>query len=146
MVKFSINATQRNKFISKLIRVKDHEVNRLLVLTCDLRDPSEIVIKIIEMVCSTVLQTDDAFKKMKSKILYQYTFKEKKQSNYGAGIGLDLQKRHLQEAIAEVVTSGIAGSMSAQIVDRAGSLYEIITKQNQKKPELSIFTEGISLT
>jgi hypothetical protein len=65
------------------------------------------------MVSPTVLQTDESLKNLKAKILYQYTFKEKKQSNYGTGIGLDLQKRHLQEAIAEVVTSGIAGSMSA---------------------------------
>ena len=146
MMKFSINATQRNKYISKLIRVKDHEMNRVQVLTCDLRDPQEIVVKVVEMVSPTVLQTEETLRKMKAKILYQYTFREKKHANYGLSIALDLQKRHLQEAVAEVVTSGIAGSMSAQTVDRAASLYEVITKQQQKKPEMSIFTEGISLT
>ena len=121
-------------------------MNRVQVLTCDLRDPQEIVVKVVEMVSPTVLQTEETLRKMKAKILYQYTFREKKHANSGLGIALDLQKRHLQEAVAEVVTSGIAGSMSAQTVDRAASLYEVITKQQQKKPEMSIFTEGISLT
>lgn len=127
-MKFSINASQRNKFCSKLLKVKDHEISRLLVLTCDLRDPQEINVKVIEMLSSTVMQSEDELRKLKPKILYQYRFKEKKQNNFGTGIGLNLERRHLQEAIAEVVTSGIAGSMSAQVVERAGTIYQFITK------------------
>ena len=128
MMKFSINASQRNKFFSKLLKVKDHEISRVLVLTCDLRDPQEINIKVIELLSSTVMQSEEELKKLKPKILYQYRFKEKKISNFGTGIALNLERRHLQEALAEVVTSGLAGSMSAQVVERAGTIYQYITK------------------
>jgi hypothetical protein len=113
MMKFSINASQRNKFFSKLLKVKDHEISRVLVLTSDLRDPQEINIKIIELLSSTVMQSEEELRKLKPKILYQYRFKEKKMSNFGTGIALNLERRNLQEALAEVVTSGLAGSMSA---------------------------------
>ena len=38
MVKFLVNASVRNKFSCKLIKLRDQPINRLLVLTCDVKD------------------------------------------------------------------------------------------------------------
>jgi hypothetical protein len=74
MVKFVINASQRNKYVAKLLKVKDHEATRLLMAICYLRS-NEISVKILEVLSPTVLSGDYA---LHPKILYQFTFKEKK--------------------------------------------------------------------
>ena len=76
-VKFLVNASQRNKFICKLIKIKDQSQTRLLVLTCDLKD-SEIVVKVIELSSKSTNMSGENMKSMIHKVLYQYTFKEKK--------------------------------------------------------------------
>ena len=54
MVKFVVNTNQRNKYIAKLLRVKDHEITRLLMAVVSL-SAIEINIKIIEAFSPTVL-------------------------------------------------------------------------------------------
>lgn len=48
LVKFIVNASQRNKFVCKLLKVRDHSVNRILLLTCDLKD-HQITVRVIEL-------------------------------------------------------------------------------------------------
>jgi hypothetical protein len=74
MVKFVVNTNQRNKYVAKLLKVKDHEVTRLLMAICTLK-PNDINLKIIEVNSPTVLQSDYS---LKHKVLYSYSFKEKK--------------------------------------------------------------------
>ena len=54
MVKFMINTNSRNKYVAKLIKVKDHEISRLLMAVCTMHT-NEIIVKIIEVISSTVL-------------------------------------------------------------------------------------------
>ena len=68
-VRFIINTRERNKFISKLIRLKEQDVNRMLVLTCDLKD-ADITIKIIEMNSSELIHGDEGLKQLKPRVLY----------------------------------------------------------------------------
>jgi hypothetical protein len=54
MVKFTVNTNSRNKYVAKLLKVKDHEITRLLMVVCTLQT-NEIKVKIIEVISSTVL-------------------------------------------------------------------------------------------
>ncbi len=74
MVRFVVNTNQRNKYIAKLLRVKDHEISRLLMAVVSL-SANEINIKVIEALSPTVLQGDQP---LKPRIIYSYSFKEKK--------------------------------------------------------------------
>jgi hypothetical protein len=122
MMKFSINASQRNKFCSKLLKVKDHEISRLLVLTCDLRDPQEINVKVIEMLSSTVMQSEDELRKLKPKILYQYRFKEKTQNKFGTSPRSDCRSSYKWNRWLYVSSSGRA-------------CWDYISVYHQVKPE-----------
>ena len=68
MVKFVVNTNQRNKYISKLLRVKDHEITRLLMAVVSLSE-NEINIKIIEAFSPTVLQGDQT---LKPRVIYSF--------------------------------------------------------------------------
>jgi hypothetical protein len=66
MVKFMINTNSRNKYVAKLLKVKDHEITRLLMVVCTLHS-NEIKVKVIEVISSTVMQSDNS---LKPKVIY----------------------------------------------------------------------------
>ncbi len=54
MVKFLINANKRDKYLFKLIRLLDQDVNKLLLLALELK-AHHIIVKVIELQTSTVI-------------------------------------------------------------------------------------------
>ena len=54
MVKFVVNTNSRQKYMAKLLRVKDHEITRLLMVVCEMR-ANEINVKVVEVISLTVL-------------------------------------------------------------------------------------------
>ena len=124
MVKFMINTNQRNKYIAKLLKVKDNEITRLLMLVCSLR-PNEIDVKVIEVISSTVLQSNNS---LKPRVIYSYTFKEKKPVSDSQ---FTIERKTFQEAISEVCTCGITGTTSGGTVDRASKLFDTLMNRTK---------------
>ncbi len=58
--------------MSKLLRLKDQEVNRLLMLTCDLFTEGEITLRLVELRSSTVIldELSPALTGLKPRILF----------------------------------------------------------------------------
>jgi hypothetical protein len=139
MVKFVVNTNERNKYVAKLLKVKDHEITRLLMAVCTLQ-PNELNIKIIEVISPTVLSGDYA---LKPKILYSFSFKEKKPT---PNEPITLNRRNFQDAIAEVCTCGLTGTTSLGTVDRAAKLYDSMMNRAKRSEGDQIFTEGLSLS
>ena len=117
MVKFVVNTNQRNKYIAKLLRVKDHEITRLLMAVVSL-SANEINIKIIEAFSPTVLQGDQT---LKPRVIYSYQFKEKKGIE---DIPIKIARKNFQDAISEVCTCGITGATSLGTVEKASKLFD----------------------
>lgn len=69
LVRFIINASKRDKYVCKLLRIKDQEINRLLMLSCDLK-PHEIVIRLLELKSSTLIFGEEGMKNIKFRVLY----------------------------------------------------------------------------
>ena len=68
MVKFVVNTGSRNKYAAKLIRVKDQEATRQILMVCDLK-PDEIQVKVIELISSTVVKSGEV---LKPRVIFTY--------------------------------------------------------------------------
>lgn len=105
----------------KLIKLREQSANRLIALTCDLKK-NEIDFKIIEL--TGVNERD-----IKHRVLYQYIFREKKAFSFLISVNHIIERKHLEEAIAEVCTSGQAGNVTSSLVSRASKFYDIISRK-----------------
>ena len=74
MVKFVVNTSQRGKYMAKLLKVRDHEITRILMAVVTL-SAQEISVKIVEAISPTVMQGDMT---LRPRVIYSYVFKEKK--------------------------------------------------------------------
>ena len=79
VVRFMVNTSQRSKYVCKMIRLEDHQLNRLLMVSCSFVG-EETNVKVVEMLSATVAQPEVL---KKPTILYQYTFREKKPLPHG---------------------------------------------------------------
>lgn len=87
--------------------------------------PNEIEVKIIEVISSTVLQSNNA---LKPRVIYAYTFKEKKPV---LDSQFSIERKPFQEAISEVCTCGITGTTSVGTVDRASKLFDTLMNRSK---------------
>ena len=100
-----MNASHRNKFVCKLVKLRDQPLTRLLALTCSMTE-SELLVKIIELTSKSTQRFGESVNSMAHSVIYQYAFREKRQVAQRPQELFSIQRQHLEEAITEVCTSG----------------------------------------